>query len=113
MAKKKKVANKKKGGQPEGLWFTKIFTEGSESDSRPRKRRVIERYYEGFLRGYNVGHQSDFEITKFDWSIVSEGTAGTRHQLEVYITPPPIPAPPGGGATTDPPNPTHPPPKMT
>jgi hypothetical protein len=110
MAKKKKSA-KSTDGPPVGLWFTKIFTEGSESESRPRKRRAIERYYTGFLRGYNIGHQSNFQITEFVWSI-SEGAAGTKHRLDVYITPPPLPAPPGG-ATTDPPTPSHPPPKMT
>jgi len=108
MATKEKSANEKIG-PPSGLWFTKAFPEGNENESRRCKRRMIERYFEGFLRGYNVCHGSTFEITEFVWSIDSEGPPRV-HRLEVYITPPPIQVPP---ATTDPPNPSHPPPKMT
>ena len=108
MAEEKKSAEEK-SGPPSGLWFTKTFTEGTEAEPEKSKKRAIERYYEGFLRGYNRGRppgSQHFEITKFNWT----EDPPKVHRLDVYITPPPLVVPP---ATTDPPNPSHPPPKMT
>ena len=98
MAEEKKSAEEK-SGPPSGLWFTKTFTEGTEAEPKKSKKRAIERYYEGFLRGYNRRRPPGW----------TEGPP-KEHRLDVYITPPPLVVPP---ATTDPPNPSHPPPKMT
>jgi len=116
MAKKKKAVKKV---DPQGTWFTKRFKEGDSGDTRIRKRRLIEKYFEGYLRAYNdePTHITKFEFIRdednpFRWTIVQDNENGTIHELEVIITPAPIVSG-GGGSTTDPPNPAHPPPKMT
>ena len=98
-----------KDKDPDGyFWFETNFDEGKGPDPVPKKRKLIEAFYEGYIHAYNeVPGHTHYDITDFIWS-----QNQSSHHVKVYTRPAPTTRP-GAGTVTDPPTPTKPPPSMT